>query len=239
MLAVIGGSGLSRIPELETAGRRIVRTPYGLPSAPLLIGRALGRDIVFLARHGLNHTLAPHEINYRANIWALHSLGVSGIVAVSAVTSLHPDLPAGTLVLPHDLIDYTCGRAATFFENDACGVVHTDFTEPYDAALRATLLDLAAESGEDIVPQAVYGCLQGPRTPTRAEMRRLKNDGVDVFGMTGMPEAVLSRELGLPYAHLCGAVSCADGASDETRNAASRQTIAKIRRLLAGGGERP
>ena len=239
MLAVIGGSGLSRIPELETAERRIVRTPYGLPSAPLLVGRAGGRDIAFLARHGLNHTLAPHEINYRANIWALHSLGVSGIVAVSAVTSLHPDLPAGTLVLPHDLIDYTCGRAATFFENDACGVVHTDFTEPYDAALRRTLLEHAAAQDTAIAAEAVYGCLQGPRTPTRAEMRRLKNDSVHVLGMTGMPEAVLARELGLPYAHLCGVVSAADDASDETRSAASRQTIAQIRRLLAGGGDRP
>ena len=144
MFAVIGGSGLTRIPELEITGRRIVRTPYGLPSAPLLTGRSGGRELVFLARHGLNHTLAPHEINYRANIWALKSLDVVGIVAVSAVTSLNSDWGAGSLVLPDDLIDYTSARSATFFENDNCGVVHTDFTEPYDAALRQTLLEHAA-----------------------------------------------------------------------------------------------
>ncbi len=144
MYAVIGGSGLTRIPELEITGRRIVRTPYGLPSAPLLTGRSGGRELVFLARHGLNHTLAPHEINYRANIWALKSLEVVGIIAVSAVTSLNSDWRSGSLVLPDDLIDYTSARSATFFENDNCGVVHTDFTEPYDAALRQTLLEHAA-----------------------------------------------------------------------------------------------
>jgi len=234
MFAVIGGSGLTRIPELEITGRRIVRTPYGLPSAPLLTGRSGGRELVFLARHGLNHTLAPHEINYRANIWALKSLDVVGIIAVSAVTSLNSDWRSGTLVLPDDLIDYTSARSATFFENDNCGVVHTDFTEPYDAALRQTLLEHAAARETVLLPQAVYGCLQGPRTPTRAEMRRLRRDGVDIFGMTGMPEAVLAREVGLPYAHLCGIVAHADdgGAADE-RSRKSYDAIEQIRRLLA------
>ena len=191
-------------------------------------------ELVFLARHGLNHTLSPHEINYRANIWALKSLDVVGIIAVSAVTSLNSDWRSGSLVLPDDLIDYTSARSATFFENDNCGVVHTDFTEPYDAALRQTLLEHAATRETVLLPQAVYGCLQGPRTPTRAEMRRLRRDGVDIFGMTGMPEAVLAREVGLPYAHLCGIVAHADdGAAADERSRKSYDAIEQIRRLLA------
>lgn len=233
MLAVIGGSGLTRIPELEITDRRIVRTPYGLPSAPLLTGRAGGSEITFLARHGMNHALAPHEINYRANIWALHSLGVEGIVSVSAVAAANPGLPTGALVLPDDIIDYTCNRAATFFEKDGREMVHTDFTEPYDPALRQTLLQYAADCGIKLQPRAVYGCIQGPRTPTRAEIRRLQRDGVDILGMTGMPEAVLAREIGLPYAHLCGITGRAgETVSAEEHSRRSHDTVSLIRRLL-------
>ncbi|MDO4878101.1 MAG: S-methyl-5'-thioinosine phosphorylase [Neisseria sp.] len=238
MLAVIGGSGLSRIPELEIQERRIIRTPYGLPAAPLLAGRAGGRDIVFLARHGMNHALAPHEINYRANIWALREMGATGIISVSAVTAVHPDFPVGALVLPDDLIDYTCGRASTFFENDSREAVHTDFTEPYDHTLRQTLLQYADGCGIGLLPHAVYGCLQGPRTPTRAEIRRLHKDGADIFGMTGMPEAVLARELNLPYAHLCGITARAGEALPaEAQSRQAQDTVSQIRRLLTGGGD--
>lgn len=233
MLAVIGGSGLTHIPELEITGRRIVRTPYGLPSAPLLFGRVSGREILFLARHGLNHSLAPHEINYRANIWALREAGAEEIVAVSAAVSLDDTLPAGALVLPHDLIDYTCGRAATFFGRDGREVVRTDFTEPYDPRLRQALLDHAAERATPLLPQAVYACIQGPRSPTRAEARRLRQDGADIYGMTGMPEAVLAREARLPYACLCGIVAAACDPDPQQRERHSRDTIARIRRLLA------
>ncbi|MGF6147314.1 S-methyl-5'-thioinosine phosphorylase [Kingella potus] len=232
MLAVIGGSGLTHIPELEITGRRIVRTPYGLPSAPLLSGRVVGREILFLARHGLNHSLAPHEINYRANIRALREAGAEEIIAVSAAVSLNPALPAGSLVLPHDLIDYTCGRAATFFENDGRQVVRTDFTEPYDPVLRQALAGHAAACGTPVLTQAVYACIQGPRSPTRAETIRLSRDGADIYGMTGMPEAILAREDGLPYACLCGIVAACDTAPQE-RDRHSRHTIAQIRRLLA------
>ncbi|WP_274572101.1 S-methyl-5'-thioinosine phosphorylase [Neisseria leonii] len=234
MFAVIGGSGLTRIPELEITHRQIIRTPYGLPSAPVLTGRLGSRQILFLARHGLAHTLAPHEINYRANIWALKEAGADGIIAISAVTALRADLTAGSLVLPDDLIDYTSGRADTFFEGGNAAVRHTDFSEPYDAALRAALLDLGQKHDTPILSSAVYGCLPGPRTATRAEMRRFTRDGVDVIGMTGMPEAVLARELDLPYAHLCGVVCCAGSSTGNThqRDMQSHSAIGQIRRLL-------
>ncbi len=234
MFAVIGGSGLTRIPELEITHREIIRTPYGLPSAPVLRGTLGAQQILFLARHGLAHTLAPHEINYRANIYALKEAGAQGIIAISAVTALNENFEAGSLVLPDDLIDYTADRADTFFEGSHSSVRHIDFNEPYDHALRTVLLALGQKHNTKIHRRAVYGCLQGPRTPTRAEMRRFARDGVDVFGMTGMPEAVLARELGIPYAHLCGVIHCAgaDGQSAQQRDIQSHSAIDNIRRLL-------
>ncbi|MDO4906192.1 S-methyl-5'-thioinosine phosphorylase [Neisseria sp.] len=236
MIAVIGGSGLTRLPELSITQRRIVRTPYGLTSSPLLFGTLGSRSIVFLARHGLNHSLAPHEINYRANIWALHSIEAEAVVSVSSVAALNDACEPGSLVVPDDLVDYTFGRRSTFFEGRNQEVVHTDFSEPYDNNLRQALLDHAAVHNTPVYSRAVYGCLQGPRLPTRAEARRYRNDGIDIIGMTGMPEAVLARELGLPYAHLCGVtgIGCI---SHNPKLAAScdsnsRKAIEKIRRLL-------
>lgn len=235
MIAIIGGSGLARLPELHISQRRIVRTPYGLPSSPVIEGTLGSQKIVFLARHGSNHTLAPHEINYRANIWALSSLEVGGIVSVSAVSSL-TDLPAGALILPDDLIDYTYGRAHTFFENQNCEVSHTDFSQPYDRELRNRLSEHAQARGITIHNQAVYGCIQGPRLPTCAEARRYRQDGVDIIGMTGMPEAALARELNLPYIHLCGVVGRAgcDKNSPDYRNIEEHSAIQNIRKLLVG-----
>ncbi|MDO5639493.1 MAG: S-methyl-5'-thioinosine phosphorylase [Neisseria sp.] len=239
MIAIIGGSGLTRLPELNIVHRQIVRTPYGLPSSPLLMGNLGSQEIVFLARHGLNHTLAPHEINYRANIWALQSLGVSSITSVASVTSVSKEVELGSLVVPHDLIDYTWGRDCTFFEGQSQQVVHTDFSPPYDRELRLGLLQHAAAHGTEINRRAVYGCLQGPRMPTVAEVRRYRNDGVDIIGMTGMPEAVLARELGMAYVHLCAVVGIAasnDNGSrmqtPEFRSEQADKAIAKIRRLL-------
>ena len=212
MLAIIGGSGLTKLPELEITERKIVRTPYGLTSSPILFGR-LGRlDIVFLARHGFSHTIAPHEINYRANIWALHSLGVENIIAISSVVGINPDFENGSLVLPDDLIDYTYGRKDTFFEGQECPVVHTDFFNPYSNELRQELLNITKAHNVPIYDSAVYGCLQGPRRPTHAEIARYRRDGVDVLGMTGMPEAVLARELKMAYAHFCSvsSIDCFD-----------------------------
>ncbi len=238
MLAIIGGSGLSQLPELSIHHRQVVRTPYGLPSSPLLFGQIGQVQIVFLARHGFGHTLAPHEINYRANIWALHHVGATEVIAVGAVFAFDPQWAPGSLVVPDDLLDYTWGREHTFYEGESQSVVHTAFDPPYADTLRAQLLDAARQSETDITGTGVYACLQGPRFPTVAESVRLRRDGADVFGMTGMPEAILARELNLPYAHLCGVIGHAPGqnqmapqthtASQDTRYAA----IERIRRLL-------
>ena len=237
MLAIIGGSGLTKLPELEITERKIVRTPYGLTSSPILFGR-LGRlDIVFLARHGFSHTIAPHEINYRANIWALHSLGVENIIAISSVVGINPDFENGSLVLPDDLIDYTYGRKDTFFEGQECPVVHTDFFNPYCNELRQELLNITKAHNVPIYDSAVYGCLQGPRRPTRAEIARYRRDGVDVLGMTGMPEAVLARELKMAYTHFCSvsSIDCFDsGVETEGCDEQTSMTMTKIRQLLNG-----
>ena len=236
-LAVIGSASLARLPQWHTGARRIVRTPYGQPSAPLLEGEVGGRPVVFLCRHGLNNTIAPQLINYRANIWALHSIGAENIIAVSAVTSINRELENGSLVMPHDLIDYTHGRKSTFFEGQEQAVVHTDFACPYSAELRTTLLEHVGSHGTYVYSEAVYGCTQGPRLATHAEVRRYRNDGVDVLGMTGMPEAVLARELNIGYAHFCGIIgmSCitnnGNGRPDFCQTE-SHQAIEKIRRLL-------
>lgn len=214
MYAIIGGSGLARLSVLESARRQVMRTPYGEPSGALTFGRLAGRDVVFLARHGYGHTLAPHEINYRANVWALKELKVEGIVAVATVGGIRADLGPGTLVLPDQLIDYTHSRKATFFEGSEMPVIHVDFTEPYTPSLRARLLRAAAACGEAVADGGVYACTQGPRLETAAEIERIARDGGAMVGMTGMPEAALAREAELAYATLAVVVNHAAGRGD-------------------------
>ena len=201
-IGIIGGSGLSTLTPLEELRREVAYTPYGPPSGPLTHGRLYGREITFLARHGYGQTIPPHKVNYRANLWALNTLGVNRVIAVSSVGGIRADLVAGALAVPEQIIDYTTGRACTFFEQDLELVTHIDFTEPYDAALRAALLDGAATAGVPIVAGGVYAAVQGPRLETAAEVTRLERDGADMVGMTGMPEAALARELGIAYATL-------------------------------------
>ena len=203
MLAIIGGSRLSRLPILNVTHRQIVRTPYGDPSCALTFGQIAQQSVVFLARHGYGNSIAPHEINYRANIWALHSVGVRGIVAIGSVGGIRPDLQPGGMVLPHDLIDTTWGRKHTYHEGQGMPLQHVDFTAPYDQALRQRLLLAAERQGVALIAGGVYACSQGPRLETAAEVSALEVQGADMVGMTGMPEAALARELGLPYASLC------------------------------------
>lgn len=211
MLAIIGGSGFSRLPELKITHREVFRSAYGVPSCPLLFGKIGERDIVFLARHGFGHTHAPHEINYRANIDALKQAGVKKILSLSAVAAMNDDFRPGDLVLPHDLIDYTFCRDNTFFSGNDVPVAHSDFSAPYNPAWRSEIEAWVDAAQVALHRSAIYACLQGPRLPTRAEVCRYRRDGGDVYGMTGMPEAALAQEKEMAYAHLCGVIGMAVG----------------------------
>ncbi len=234
MLAIIGGSGFARLAGLDAARREVVRTAYGDPSCALTHGELQGHPVVFLARHGYGHTIAPHEINYRANIDALRRVGVDRILAVATVGGIRADCTAGALVVPDQLIDYTWGRGHTFFEGADQPVTHIDFTRPYDAALRARLLEAARRCGEAAIDGGVYGCTQGPRLETAAEIERLARDGCDLVGMTGMPEAALAREAGLAYAALCVVANPAAGRAGSSEAI----SLAEIRAVLDATMER-
>ena len=226
MLAIIGGSGLTRLSTLAVAHREVVRTPYGEPSSALLFGQIAGRDAVFLARHGHGHTIPPHRVNYRANLWALKNQGASAILAMASVGAIRAAAP-GDLVLPHQLIDYTHDRESTFFDGGDQRVVHVDFTHPYTPDLRAKCLAGARAAGLALADGGVYGAISGPRLETAAEIDRLERDGATLVGMTGMPEAALARELLLPYAAIAVVVNHAAGRGDSSEQV-SMDGIAKV-----------
>jgi 5'-methylthioadenosine phosphorylase len=211
MLAIIGGSGLTRLSTLAVAHREVVRTPYGEPSSALIFGQVEGREIVFLARHGHGHTIPPHRVNYRANLWALKHRNVDAILAVASVGAIASAHVPGDLVLPHQLIDYTSGRENTFFDGEDRKVVHVDFTHPYSAELRSRCLAAARAAQKPLHDGGVYGAVSGPRLETAAEIDRMERDGATLVGMTGMPEAALARELGIAYAAICVVVNHAAG----------------------------
>jgi 5'-methylthioadenosine phosphorylase len=245
MLAIIGGSGLAQLADLEITRRQIVRTPYGEPSGPLTFGRLAGGEVAFLARHGYGHTLAPHEINYRANLWALRDRGVTRIVAVCTVGSIARGLGAGSLAVPDQIIDYTWGRKSTYFEGAEQPVVHVDFTHPYCGETRRMLIEGAQEAGVDVVPRGTYAAVQGPRLETAAEIDRLERDGADLVGMTGMPEAALARELGIPYAALAlvanpaaGRGASAESISLEEISRVLKETMGRVRQVVGKVVER-
>jgi 5'-methylthioadenosine phosphorylase len=238
-LAIIGGSGLTQLASLDVTHRKAVRTPYGEPSGALTFGRLRGREVIFLARHGYGHTIPPHEVNYRANIWALREGGASEIVSVASVGGIRADIGPGMLVVPHQIIDYTWGRRATFFEGGDVPVTHVDFTRPYAEPLRRKILAAAQACGERMLDGAVYATTQGPRLETAAEIDRLERDGAEVVGMTGMPEAVLARELDLAYAPIAVVVNHAAGRGEssggirlEGIEQMLHQTIARARRVI-------
>jgi 5'-deoxy-5'-methylthioadenosine phosphorylase len=227
MLAIIGGSGLTRLSTLAVAHREVVRTPYGEPSSALIFGQLAGRDVVFLARHGHGHTIPPHRVNYRANLWALKHHGVDTVLAVASVGAIASACAPGDLVLPNQLIDYTSGRQGTFFDGEDRTVVHVDFTHPYSAELRERCLAAARAAGVAVHDGGVYGAVSGPRLETAAEIDRMERDGATIVGMTGMPEAVLARELGIAYAVLAVIVNHAAGRG-ESAQAVSIERIAGI-----------
>jgi 5'-methylthioadenosine phosphorylase len=239
VLAIIGGSGLTQLANLEVVRREIVRTPYGDPSGALTLGTIRGKPVAFLARHGYGHTIPPHKVNYRANIWALREYRVEYIVSVASVGGISADFTPGALALPDQIIDYTHGREFTYFGGTDRSVVHVDFTQPFCEALRVRLLAAAKRAAEPIIEGGTYAVSQGPRLETAAEIDRFERDGAHMVGMTGMPEAGLARELGLCYAMVAVVVNYAAGRADSATgiklsdiNAVSREALARVHRII-------
>ncbi len=240
MIAIIGGSGLTQLANLEITRKKIVRTPYGEPSGALTFGRIGDEEAVFLARHGYGHTLAPHEINYRANLWALHAQEVTRVIAVATVGGIAPQLGAGMIAIPDQIIDYTWGRPSTYFEGAEQPVTHIDFTFPYDEETRQMAVVAARAAGVEVVTGGTYAAVQGPRLETKAEIDRLERDGATMVGMTGMPEAALARELGLKYAALAVVVNPAAGRGASARSVSMEdigrvidETMGRVRLIVA------
>ncbi len=239
MLAIIGGSGLTTLSNLDVSHREVVRTPYGEPSGALVFGEICGKPAMFLPRHGYGHTIPPHMVNYRANLWALNYHKATGVISVASVGGIRGDLQPGDIVIPDQIIDYTWGRKATYFEGNGTPVTHVDFTEPYDRGLRDRIRDAGVALGIEMKVGGVYAATQGPRLETAAEINRLERDGADIVGMTGMPEAVLARELGLPYAaisvvanHAAGRGDSATGIHFESLEHVLHEAMGRVRAVI-------
>jgi 5'-methylthioadenosine phosphorylase len=216
MFAIIGGTGMAQLSCLEISHRQIVRTPYGEPSGPLTFGRINKHEIVFLARHGSGHTIPPHVVNYRANLWALHSLNPTRVISVASVGGIRADLTPGKIAIPGQIIDHTYGRKFTYFEDIGKPITHIDFTEPYCEVTRGRILEAAKLEDEKIIDGGVYAATQGPRLETAAEINKLEREGADMVGMTGMPESALAKELGLRYATIAVVANYAAGRGTNT-----------------------
>jgi 5'-methylthioadenosine phosphorylase/5'-methylthioinosine phosphorylase len=217
IIAIIGGSGLSQLPGLTIEEEIIIDTPWGKPSAPIMIGKLIAErqpnktNIVFLPRHGNPHSIPPHKINYRANIWALKEIGTKKIISVNAVGGITKLMKPSSIVVPDQIIDYTHDRGNTFYEDEE--VKHIDFTMPYSETLRDQLIEAARIIKLEIHKKGVYGVTQGPRLETTAEILKLEKDGCNIVGMTAMPEASLAKELSIDYASYCLVVNWAAGKS--------------------------
>lgn len=236
--AIIGGTGLTQLEGLQIHRCVEMETPYGVPSAPVLVGEYAGREVLFLARHGHPHRLPPHKVNYRANLWALKQAGAEAVLAVNAVGGIHGAMGTGHFSVPHQVIDYTSGREHTFFADGLEQVTHIDFSYPYSEPLRQQLIAALAAEGYGFSDFGVYGATQGPRLETVAEITRMERDGCDVVGMTGMPEAALAREIDLAYACLALVVNPAAGKSSAVITMAEieqalHEGIGKVKTVLA------
>jgi 5'-methylthioadenosine phosphorylase len=234
MLAIIGGTGMTQLACLEISHRKIMTTPYGEPSGPLTFGKINDNTVVFLARHGYGHTIPPHQVNYRANLWALHSLNLSRVISVASVGGIRADLTPGTVAIPDQIIDYTHGRKYTYYDVIDKAVTHIDFTEPYCELTRKRLLEAAERANEWVIDGGVYGATQGPRLETAAEVNRLERDGVDMIGMTGMPEAALAKELGLCYGTIAVVANYAAGRETSARAISLEDAHAVLEKTMVG-----
>lgn len=210
-IAIIGGSGLYDLDGFQVTGELFSDTPYGQTSAVIQSGHWNSKEIVFFPRHGKQHQLPPHKINYRANLWSLKQAGVSSIIAVNAVGGINPEMGPESVIIPDQIIDYSSGREHSYSDGSSDSVQHVDFTYPYSDQLRNQLLHSARATGIDVFDRGIYGCTNGPRLETAAEIRRMANDGCDLVGMTAMPEAALARELDIAYAAVAFVVNTAAG----------------------------
>ena len=248
-LAIIGGTGVYAIAVLDDVQSHAVDTRYGAPSGPVRVGRLGGATVAFLARHGEGHSVPPHRVNYRANLAALQALGARRVLALNTVGGITARFGPRVLACPDQLIDYTWGRVSTICEEPGTDVLHVDFGEPYTPSLRHAVIAAAARAGVPLVDGGCYGATQGPRLETRAEIARMKRDGCDLVGMTGMPEAGLARELQLEYACLAIVANWAAGAGPDIDEvitlqdvldnvaAASAHLPLLLHAVLAGDGE--
>ncbi len=212
--AIIGGTGFDQIDSLEVIDRKVVRTPYGDPSGVVINGKLGKKSFVFLPRHGISHSIPPHKVNYRANIWALKDSGVDKVIAFAAVGGIDRSLVPGAIVVPDQLIDYTSDREHTYFDGETGNVTHVDFSFPYSTSFRKKIISAAKKAKVNVVESGCYAATQGPRLETAAEINRLEKDGATIVGMTGMPEAVLARELELEYVCIAIVVNPAAGRGD-------------------------
>jgi 5'-methylthioinosine phosphorylase len=224
-LAVIGGTGVYALGELADVESHQPVTAYGAPSGPIRVGMYAGKRIAFLARHGEGHSLPPHKINYRANLAALKAVGANRVLALNTVGGIGERFGPRVLACPDQVIDYTWGRVSTLCEEPGADVLHVDFGDPYTASLRREIVSAAKGAGVALVDGGSYGATQGPRLETRAEIARMRRDGCDLVGMTGMPEAGLARELGLDYACLAIVANWAAGAGPDADEVITLQDV--------------
>ena len=233
-LAIIGGTGFDQLEGLTILREHEINTPFGQPSGSVQEGRLGPATLYFLQRHGKQRAIPPHRINYRANLWALRALGIGGVVAINTVGGITDAMKPGRLVIPDQIVDYTWGREHTFHDGRDHELIHIDFTEPYDRALRRQLLAAADSARIPHDTSGVYGVTQGPRLESAAEIQRMARDGCDVVGMTGMPEAALARELALPYASICMVVNLAAGLGSAPLTAAMMGEILEREAAVVG-----
>jgi 5'-methylthioadenosine phosphorylase len=239
MLAIIGGHGLTELANLEITHRQVMRTPYGEPSGAFLFGTLDQHEVIFLARHGYGHIIPPHLVNYRANLWALREQGVNKVVSIATVGGIRADLTPGAIVVPDQIIDYTHGRDATFYDTRDAVYTNANFTLPYCPKLREHILRSAKAVQQPCVDGGVYAATQGPRLDSIAEVNRYERDGADMVGMTGMPETALAMELDMNYAiiavvvnHAAGRGDNQQGVSVERVNAVASVAMERVRSIL-------
>jgi len=218
MLGIIGGSGLYEIEGVSRKETKRIKTPFGDPSDFYTIGILSGKEVAFLPRHGLKHSIQPHKVNYRANIWGFKELGAERILAISAAGGISDDLAPGAIVIPDQIIDMTSNRDATFYEGEK--VVHIDFTEPYCPELRKLMIEAGKRvKGLEIKETGTYVCVNGPRLETKAEIRFFSCIGAHIVGMTAMPEAVLAREAEICFGGISIVTNYAAGIKEKSLRA--------------------